>query len=94
MGSFRLVLGFLLVIAIALFGVKNPHSVMVEYFFGYKSEFPLFYILIATFSFGFFICWFAGLPERFRNRRLIKFLEKRISSLGGEIRTDEYYVKK
>ena len=93
MGSFRLVLGFLLAIAIAMFGVKNLHSVMIEYFFG-KSKFPLFYILITTFSFGFFICWFAGLPDRFRNRRLIKFLEKRISALGGEMRTDEYYVKK
>tara|TARA_Y100000590_G_scaffold384286_1_gene455531 strand:+ start:859 stop:1128 length:270 start_codon:yes stop_codon:yes gene_type:complete len=89
MGRFRLVLGFLLAIAIAMFGVKNLHSVMVEYYFG-KSEFPLFFILIATFTFGFFICWFAGLPESFRNKRHIKFLEKRISSLGGEIRRDEY----
>ncbi len=29
MGRFRLVLGFLLAIAIAMFGVKNLHSVMV-----------------------------------------------------------------
>ncbi|MED5580366.1 MAG: LapA family protein [Nitrospinota bacterium] len=89
MGGFRLVLGFVLAIAIALFGVKNFHLVMVQYYFG-KSQFPLFFILIITFSFGFFICWFASLSERFRTKRLVRFLERRISSLGGEIRTDEF----
>ncbi len=84
MGSFRLIVGLILALAISSFGVINMNPVTVAYYQG-SINLPLFYILLAVFAFGFMVAWIGGALDRLKFRSQIGKLKREAKTLESNL---------
>lgn len=84
MGSFRLIVGLILALAISGFGVVNMGPVTVAYYRGSVSL-PLFYVLLGVFACGFMVAWFGGAFDRLKFRSEIGKLKREVKTLENHL---------
>lgn len=65
--------------------LKNPDTVLLEYYFGISQEVPLVLVLIATFILGLLFGWLGMTLSVFKNKREVGRTKKQLAKVEKEV---------
>lgn len=82
---FYLILFFILAFFAMTIYLKNPQSVLIEYYFGISREIPLVLLLIATFILGLLFGWLGMILSVFKNKREVGRTKKQLAKVEKEV---------
>lgn len=79
-------IAFLVVLVLGLtFALRNPDTVSIEYYLGFRWEGPLAVLLLVTLVVGAVLGWFASLATVVRNRRRLAGARREAARMKQEV---------
>jgi putative membrane protein len=82
-GKWKLFLGIIFIVVVAVFAIMNEGNVSVDYLLGHKKM-PLNLIILGSACLGGIAVWMFGFIKQFKLQRRIKLLEKQLNQYKVE----------
>ena len=82
---FYLVFLLFFMVLVLTISIKNPQSVVVDYYFGIQWDGPLVWLLVITFILGLVMGWLLMLVSVFKNKREAGKTRKELAKVEREV---------